>query len=134
MSHLLRTHQGACKNIHGHSYRLFVTLLGTPNTEENSPELGMVMDFGNLKRLIHKSIIEVYDHALVVSEKAYHDSFLENYNGKIIIKNFEPTCENLIIDFALTLKNQLPTNVKLHSLKLHETFTSFCEWHSDDNE
>jgi 6-pyruvoyltetrahydropterin/6-carboxytetrahydropterin synthase len=133
MSHLLRNHQGGCKNIHGHSYKLFVTIIGNPCSEPESPQNGMLIDFGDLKKIIHRLIVEPLDHALMVSEMAYTGSFLENYTGKTIIKPYEPTCENLISEFAEIIEKELPDRVKLNSLKLYETATSYTEWFACDN-
>lgn len=134
MSHLLKYHQGGCRNIHGHSYKFYVTIIGRPNIEEGNPQNGMLIDFGDLKRLINRLIVEPLDHALMVSEKAFRGSFLEQYGGKIIVKDFEPTCENLISEFADLISKELPGHVKLHSMKLYETATSFTEWYYSDNE
>ena len=58
--HALFGHDGKCKNIHGHSYSLFVTVLGRPISESSNPKFGMVMDFSDLKknrkRRDHKSL------------------------------------------------------------------------------
>jgi len=132
MSHLLYNHKGDCKNIHGHSYRLFVTIKGRPNGNVNAPSYGMLIDFAELKEIINSKIILQFDHALAVSEEAYKNSFLTNYRGKIVVKPFEPTCENLVSCFAEIIRKNLPKNVELHSLKLYETPTSYTEWHLDD--
>lgn len=134
MSHLLRNHDGPCRNIHGHSYRLFVTLIGSPETDPGSPELGMLIDFGHLKKIVTESIVTEFDHALILSEAAFQGSFLEQYPGKLKVFPFEPTCENLILYFADLLSEKFSGNVSLHSLKLHETATSLAEWYASDNE
>lgn len=133
MSHMLKNHRGECKNIHGHSYRLFVTIVGKPKSTLDSPEDGMLIDFSELKEIVNHAVIEPFDHALVVSEAAYKNSFLENYKGKLIVKPFEPTCENLISDFAKYIILALPQTVELYGLKLYETATSFTEWFMSDN-
>ena len=45
-AHALEGYDGLCREIHGHSYRLFVTVKGTPCADESNPKFGMVMDFG----------------------------------------------------------------------------------------
>ena len=94
MSHFLKNHLGGCNNIHGHSYKLFVTISGYPCNDTDSPQYGMLIDFGELKKIVNKSIIDPLDHSLMVSEMSFKNSFLEQYKGKIIVKPFEPTCEN----------------------------------------
>jgi 6-pyruvoyltetrahydropterin/6-carboxytetrahydropterin synthase len=134
MSHFLKNHLGGCNNIHGHSYKLFVTISGYPCNDTDSPQYGMLIDFGELKKIVNKSIIDPLDHSLMVSEMSFKNSFLEQYKGKIIVKPFEPTCENLVSDFADKLSKELPKNVELYSIKLYETSTSYCEWYASDNE
>ncbi len=134
MSHLLKYHQGGCRNIHGHSYKLFVTIIGKPCETKDSPQKGMLIDFGELKRIIHRLIVEPLDHGLMVSEDAYNGSFLETYTGKLILKPYEPTCENLVSDFSRVIEKELPNHVRLHSIKLYETATSYTEWFASDND
>ena len=52
MAHALWDYDGLCRNIHGHSYILAVTVIGVPNEDRNSPTYGMVMHFGDLKRIV----------------------------------------------------------------------------------
>jgi len=49
------------------------------------------------------------------------------------LSEYQPTCENLILEFAQKIIKQLPKNVQLHSLKLYETSTSYAEWFASDN-
>lgn len=135
MAHALWNYDGLCKNIHGHSYKMFVTILGVPLSDNTNPKLGMVIDFGDLKKIVNSQIISVFDHAIVLSKHAPLEviSGIEQMFDKKIIFDLQPTCENLIIEFVSRIKNNLPATVKLHSLKLHETATSFAEWYAADN-
>ena len=54
MAHSLPGHDGLCKNIHGHSYELLVTLIGEPIPDPRSPKYGMVIDFKDLKTIIYR--------------------------------------------------------------------------------
>ncbi len=135
MAHALKDYDGPCKNIHGHSYELLVTLIGYPNNDENSPKNGMLMDFGDLKKLIKTELIDLFDHALVLNknmEKSVIEQ-LKSHFGNIHLVNYQPTSENLLIDFAKKIKTQLPKNIELYSLKLRETATSYAEWFASDN-
>ena len=67
-AHALKGYDGPCRNIHGHSYELSVTVTGIPETDTSSTKLGMVMDFGDLKRLVKREIIDQYDHALILND------------------------------------------------------------------
>jgi len=135
MAHVLWNYDGPCRNVHGHSYRLFVTITGTPVDDLSNPKNGMVIDFTDLKTIVKKEIVSVFDHAVVVSsryEKEKRDMFTKLF-GNTVIVDYQPTCENLVSDFAEKIARHLPAGVKLHSLKLFETATSFAEWYSEDN-
>ncbi|MFN8417149.1 MAG: 6-carboxytetrahydropterin synthase [Cytophagaceae bacterium] len=135
MAHQLFNHDGLCKNIHGHSYYLEVTILGSPKEEAYHPKDGMVMDFSELKNIIHKNIIEPFDHALVLNQLVLDENIekLRLFTEKICIVPFQPTCENLTLLFAKRISKELPATLTLAKLKLGETATSFCEWCIEDN-
>jgi len=135
MAHALTNYDGPCRNIHGHSYRLFVTVTGIPSDDFQNPRNGMVIDFSELKEIVGKEIISVFDHALTVND-AYGDGRMEvfsNMFNNVILVGYQPTCENLIVDFAERIKKRLPGKVSLHSLKLYETANSYAEWFGSDN-
>jgi 6-pyruvoyltetrahydropterin/6-carboxytetrahydropterin synthase len=132
MAHALYGHDGACKNIHGHSYKLEVTVKGKPMDIAGHPKDGMVMDFSFLKKIVQKEIIEEFDHALALNAKApYTPEFLAA-SQKLILLPYQPTCEQMLVDFAERIGKHLPEEVSLHSLKLAETATSFAEWFAED--
>ncbi len=135
MSHALWNYDGLCKNIHGHSYKLFVTVIGEPLNDKLNPKHGMVMDFGDLKAIVKQEIVDKYDHAIVFNREAPVQQLLSipQMFERHDILDYQPTCENLVIDFARKIKKKLPDNVKLHSLKLYETATSYAEWFAEDN-
>ena len=134
-AHALWNYDGACKNIHGHSYRLFVTIQGVPNQDEENPKFGMVMDFKDLKKVVKEHVVDILDHSLLVYRKAEGESLdsVRKMYQKVYVFDFQPTCENIIAHIAATLKPLFPRGVELHSLKLYETATSFAEWHAQDN-
>jgi len=136
MAHVLWNYDGPCRNVHGHSYRLFVTLSGVPADEPENPKNGMVLDFSDLKKIVKKEIITVFDHAVVVSkrfDKEKTDMFSKMF-GNTVLVDYQPTCENLVSDFAKRISSQLPEGIKLHSLKLYETVSSYAEWFASDNQ
>jgi 6-pyruvoyltetrahydropterin/6-carboxytetrahydropterin synthase len=135
MAHALMNYDGPCRNIHGHSYKLFVTVIGVPSKLATDPKLGMVIDFTDLKQLITQNIIEVFDHAFVLSDQSVstYNEYKHEMFSKTIYVPYQPTCENLIIDFADIIAPLLPPQAKLFSLKLYETATSYAEWHASDN-
>jgi len=130
MAHALEGYDGLCQNIHGHSYKLRVTVTGTPLEDYKSPKNGMLIDFSDIKRIVEQSIISKYDHALVLNNKTDTTTvnLLRNHYSRIMIVNFQPTSEQMLIEFANILQDLLPSNISLYSLRLDETDTSYAEW------
>ena len=134
MAHALLGYDGMCKNIHGHSYTLVVTVIGSPIRDESSPKDGMLIDFKDLKNIIKQKIIDRFDHSLVLnsaSPKELLDMLMKNYD-KIVLLEYQPTTENMIAEMAGQINGLLPKNMKLFSLRLRETPTSYAEWYSSD--
>lgn len=135
-AHALWNYDGPCRNIHGHSYILYVTVKGKPETNSGVPKQGMLIDFSILKQIVNKNIIDVFDHTLMVNANTPHAEMARDNNlfGKLNPVNYQPTCENMIHDFAGRIMSALPDGVELHSLRLHETASSYAEWFADDNQ
>ena len=134
MAHALHGYDGLCKNIHGHSYRLWVTLRGPILEDHGHKKDGMVLDFGLLKRLVKPNIIDKYDHSLVLNANSPHANIDLSAFEKVYFLPYQPTSENLVNDFVSIIKNQLPANVELYKVVLSETANSFAEWCLDDNQ
>lgn len=135
-AHALEGYDGPCREIHGHSYRLFVTVAGQPVDDASDPKYGMVMDFGELKKIVNDLIVSRYDHALVIrssQRSAELMTCLGEHFSHILEMPYQPTCENMVADFARMIAPHLPSGVDLVSIKLHETATSFAEWYAADN-
>ncbi len=135
-AHTLEGYDGACREIHGHSYKFFVTIKGEPVSDERSPKYGMVMDFGELKRIVHEQVVSPFDHAFVLRRSPENSRLYEVLRDRferIVMVDFQPTCENLLGEFARRIQRQLPEGVKLHALRLHETTSSYAEWYAEDN-
>lgn len=136
MAHVLWNYDGPCRNVHGHSYKLFVTIAGSPVDDDSDPKNGMVMDFTELKRIVRAEVVDLFDHSVVVSSHI-DESKLEKFRtlfGNTVIVGYQPTCENLVADFAGRISARLPESTVLHSVKLYETATSFAEWYAADNQ
>ena len=135
-AHALDGYDGLCREIHGHSYRLFVTIKGEPICEEGNPKMGMVMDFGDLKRIVNSEIVDRLDHSFVLRNSEQNEELKEVLGTKfkkVVLVDYQPTCENMLSDFAERLQRALPSKVELYSLRLHETATSYAEWYAEDN-
>ena len=134
-AHALKGYDGPCRNVHGHSYELSVTVIGTPITHGKSAKLGMVMDFGDLNKIIKKQIVDPFDHALLVNSELSHEElqkFGEPFTNVVYLP-YQPTSENFLLDFATRISDLLPTGVKLHNMRLRETASSYAEWFASDN-
>ena len=134
--HALYGYDGKCKNVHGHSYKLSVTVIGKPIADNTNVKHGMVIDFGDLKKIIKAEIVDVFDHATVFNKNTPHVELakeLEQRGHNILLVDYQPTSEMMVIDFSQKIKKHLPENIKLHSIKLQETDTSFAEWYAEDN-
>jgi len=134
--HALYGYDGKCKNVHGHSYKLSVTVIGMPITDTSNVKLGMVIDFGDLKKIVKEEIVDPFDHATVFNKNTPHIELakeLKVRGHKVILADYQPTSENMVIDFANKIKARLSKEIQLHAIKLRETDTAFAEWHAGDN-
>lgn len=135
MAHALLGYDGLCRYVHGHSYGLSVTVVGNPVKDENNPKLGMVIDFGDLKKIVRETIVNVFDHALVLNSKTPRDGFKASQElfDKLIFVDYQPTSEMMVADFAQRISERLPAGMDLFSVRLRETATSFADWFAADN-
>lgn len=134
--HALYGYDGKCKNVHGHSYKLSVTVIGSPIENRNDVKFGMVIDFTDLKKIVKEEIVDQFDHATVFNETTPHVDLaheLKKRGHHVILVDYQPTSENMVIDFAQRIIGRLPEDIKLFSLKLQETDSSFAEWYASDN-
>lgn len=134
--HALYGYDGKCRNVHGHSYKLSVTVIGTPIADTEHVKLGMVIDFGDLKKIVKEEIVDPFDHATVFNKNTPHVELakeLMDRDHKVILADYQPTSENMVIAFAGKIKARLPENIQLHSLRLQETETSYAEWFASEN-
>lgn len=134
--HALYGYDGKCKNVHGHSYKLSVTVIGTPILDNTNVKFGMVIDFSDLKKIVREEIVDQFDHATVFNKNTPHVELaneLRSRDHHVILVDYQPTSENMVIDFAKKISDRLPNNIQLHSLKLQETESSFAEWYASDN-
>ena len=134
--HALYGYDGKCKNVHGHSYKLSVTVIGSPITDSSNVKFGMVIDFTDLKKIVKEEVVDQFDHATVFNQNTPHIELakeLQSRDHHVILVDYQPTSENMVIDFAAKIKKRLPENISLFSLKLQETESSFAEWFASDN-
>ncbi len=138
-AHSLPDYQGKCSQIHGHSYKLSVTIKGAVNSSApSSSSDGMLADFRDLKHLVERTIIDKFDHALVLREGTPLAEELSKVYTNVIITPFRPTSENMIAHFASLLQGEMAKDstfagTLVDRLKLYETATSYVEWYECDN-
>jgi len=130
-AHALDMHDSKCKNIHGHSYKLIVTVLGIPITDDSRPDIGMVIDFTDLKNIVNENIIDKLDHALILKSDSRFKG-IEVHNSKTIYVDYHPTCENILLEVVEIIKDKLPEAVELVYAKMNETANSYSEWFLED--
>ncbi|MFT5891722.1 MAG: 6-pyruvoyltetrahydropterin/6-carboxytetrahydropterin synthase [Dokdonia sp.] len=134
--HALYGYDGKCKNVHGHSYELSVTVIGVPISDSNHVKYGMVIDFGDLKKIVNEEIVDVFDHATVFNKNTPHVELAKELSDRghnVLLVDYQPTSEMMVVDFAQKIQPLLPSHIKLHSLRLQETRTSYAEWFASDN-
>ncbi|MCL5127298.1 6-carboxytetrahydropterin synthase [Algibacter sp. L4_22] len=134
--HALYGYDGKCKNVHGHSYKLSVTVIGEPITDNTNVKYGMVIDFGDLKKIVKEEIVDVFDHATVFNKNTPHVELAKELQARdhnVLLVDYQPTSEMMVIDFSKKIQKRLPNHIKLHSLKLQETDSSFAQWFAHDN-
>lgn len=127
--HALHNYEGACKNIHGHSYELRVSITTSSiQTDQYLPAPGFIIDFKEIKKIVNKSIVDLLDHKLILStDYLLHHPELKDLDN-LIIWDFEPSAENILLFIKNTLIIKLPKEIKLTKLLLYETKSSFVEW------
>ena len=126
-SHMLDGHDGKCQNLHGHTYKLEITV--SDGIIRGGPKDGMVMDFTDLKAIVKQHITDPFDHAFIYDGGNGRESqiaaLLEGWNMKTLRLPCRTTAENMSIEMYDRLKN---AGLNVHSVKLWETPTSRAEY------
>ena len=133
MAHAIHGYSGACKNIHGHSYELHVTVSSGEDDKGFIPTPGFIIDFKELKKLVISNVIETFDHKLVLSEDYLAKNPGVRSQENLFIFEAEPTAENLLIYIQRILRAKIPTTTKLAELKLYETKDSYATLINNDS-
>src|SRR5690554_2754676 len=132
LAHALYNYDGNCKFLHGHSYKMYVTLKGKVKSDIGHPKDGMVCDFSVLKKIVNEKVVDVYDHALVLNVNDKNKETLSQLNERTILFPVQPTCENLMIHFKNEIQQVLPKELTLAKITLYETEGSYSEWELND--
>ena len=128
--HALYGYDGKCKNVHGHSYRLDVTVIGQPISDTNHVKFGMVIDFSDLKKIVKEDIVDVFDHATVFNKNTPHVELAKELGKNEIIMcylvDYQPTSEMMVIDFAEKIKKQITKEYKTTLFKITRNSDLVC--------
>jgi len=129
MAHAIHGYEGSCKNVHGHSYELHVSVTHSSISGDNYiPAPGMIMDFKELKRLVNSLVLKRFDHRLLLSEEYLKVNKALAFHENLFAFEAEPTVENMLLYIRCQLQKELPIGIKLTALKLYETNSSYAEW------
>ena len=132
-AHALDGYNGKCKDIHGHSYHLEVTFIGKPKSNKTLSDCGMVVDFGEIKKVVKEKILPNFDHRLVLRKDSRFQQ-IAPINERIRLVDYQPTCENMLIEIVEELKKETPKGIILIKAHLRETSNSYAEWFAQDND
>ncbi len=131
-AHALENYSGKCRDIHGHSYHFRVTVIGEVRNDKSIEENGMVIDFAILKKVVKNNVVDVFDHTLVLRSDSRFRG-IEAHNDRVMYVDYQPTCENMLLDMVNRIRNNLPHGISLHNAFLRETARSYAEWFATDN-
>ena len=126
-AHVLTNHQGLCKNLHGHTYRVDVSV-----SQADGAGGDMVIDFKDLKRIASEVVCERFDHAFIYNTDSSGEreiaAVVEKNGMRVVPIPFRSTAENLAKLFFDELKVRIPG---LFSVKVWETADSCAEYRAE---
>lgn len=126
IAHILDNHDGKCKNLHGHNYKLLVEISG--DLIKNGAKEGMVIDFADLKTIVKREILDKLDHSFIYNQNSINETkiakLLEELNSKTFALDGRTTAENI----AKIIYQKLKSYFNISKVKLWETDSSYCEY------
>lgn len=123
MSHRLPYHEGHCKNIHGHSYKLQIALEGEPDVR------GMLLDFYHIEKIV-QPLINQLDHSFIVDKNDITMlDFLKSNGFRHFVLDDYTTCENISQYFAEYFRREFSKfpNIKKIGIRVFETLDTYAE-------
>lgn len=133
-AHSLEGYDGKCREVHGHTYHLSVTVRGDICRDASSPRFGMVIDFAELKGIVRAEVVDRFDHSFIMRRSELSQRISETLGGelsRVELVDYQPTSENMVEDFARRIASRLPDGIELASVRLSETESSMVEWTKD---
>lgn len=123
-AHILTNHSGLCKNLHGHTYRVDISVSRSDDVAGD-----MVIDFKDLKKIATESICEKFDHAFIYNTASPGEceiaAVVEKHGMRTVALPFRSTAENLAAHFFAELSIRI---AGLSSVKVWETADSCAEY------
>lgn len=125
--HRIPDHASQCRHLHGHRYVIEITLTGEIIQADGNPANGMVMDFGDIKRIAKTHLVDQWDHAFLAYRKDQPIvDFLATLPGhKTVLLDAVPTAENLVVIAFRILDAQyrdtFGNHLQLERIRLFET-------------
>lgn len=140
-AHMLSNHNGACANLHGHTYKLQVGITGVPVGGSDATDSAMIVDFKELKRILKETVMDKYDHALIFSSSEFRSDaeaalwvWANKYKKAYYVLEGRTTAENMSRSILLDIQqhlDRLPNNLTVSYVRLWETPNSFAEYSSE---
>lgn len=135
--HRIPNHAGHCRHIHGHRYKLEITVRGNIIATEGAEDEGMLIDFGLIKKIGSDLVVDKLDHAFIVSKSDNElINFLSTIKGhKTVVLNEVPTVENIaeyiFQVLAPEIKKQYKNKLHLTNVRLYETPNCWADVNDD---
>jgi 6-pyruvoyltetrahydropterin/6-carboxytetrahydropterin synthase len=126
-AHRLPNHNGKCRNLHGHTYKVEVTCTGPINTDAEHPGYGMVVDFDVLKVAWGRVEVALDHRTLLWRDDPLYAVLREHhFQGIGIVFDTPPTAEN-IADFIMRQMTAALENIVVTRIRVWETATSYAD-------
>jgi 6-pyruvoyltetrahydropterin/6-carboxytetrahydropterin synthase len=123
-AHQLPNHEGKCRHLHGHSYKLFVFIQGNITPADGSSSEGMVVDFAEVKNTVNVCIIDRLDHQYLNNIKGLEIPTAENIAAWI----FRALCLEWYGCDPRAVEHSVPEmHPRLYAIMLKETESSFVQ-------
>ena len=131
-AHILTNHQGMCRNLHGHTYRVDVSVRRVSAAPDADTPSDMVIDFKDLKKVIEDAVVSRFDHAFIYNETSAAESeiaaVVAKHGMRTVALPWRSTAENLARHFFTELSARVPG---VSSVKVWETPVSCAEYNAD---
>ncbi len=122
--HRLQKHESKCRNVHGHRYVVDITC-----ESESLDEVGRVIDFSEIKRIVGGWIDDKLDHGFIFEATDPFGLALATIETKVYVVPFSPTAENLVVFLAAQAQFLLkPAGIKVTHVRLYETPNGWADW------